>query len=62
MEEKQYKVCATCKNFEAIKTAAGMQYYCKRLGFDTKPSYSFNCWDPKAHVLQLMKKRANELK
>ena len=60
LKEQKYKVCATCINFEAIKTKCGMQYRCKRLGFDTKPSYSFNCWDPKAHVIKLMKGRLTE--
>lgn len=60
LKEQAYKVCATCINFEATKTKCGMQYRCKRLGFDTKPSYSFNCWNPKDHVLKLMKKRIKE--
>ena len=61
MKEQIYKVCATCINFEAIKTESGMKYRCKRLGFDTKPSHSFDCWDPKPHVKKLMEKRKNYL-
>lgn len=60
MNEQKYKVCATCIHFEAIKTECGMKYRCKRLGFDTKPSYSFDCWDPKPHVIELMEKRKRE--
>lgn len=55
--EKQFHACATCNNFLALKTEAGMTYKCIRLGFDTKPSYQFNCWDPKDHIKKLMKKQ-----
>lgn len=33
-----------------------MVYSCSRLGYETKPTYTFNCWDPKDHVLRLMEK------
>ena len=57
MKQQEYKVCATCINFDATKTNGGMKYRCLRLGFDTKPSYSFDCWDPKPHVIKLMETR-----
>lgn len=60
MKEKTFHVCATCINFEISKTESGMNYRCKRLGFETKPSYSFNCWDPKPRVKKLMDKRKRE--
>ncbi|KIL48882.1 hypothetical protein KP77_20930 [Jeotgalibacillus alimentarius] len=34
-----------------------MLYFCKRLGYETKPDYRFNCWEPKEHVKKLMEKR-----
>lgn len=33
---------------------------CSRLGFATKPGYTFDCWDPKDQVKQLMEKRLKE--
>jgi hypothetical protein len=56
MKTNRYRCCATCVNFKAEKTNQGMRYFCVRLGFDTKPDYQFNCWDPKPNVVELMKK------
>ncbi|KHF41769.1 hypothetical protein [Halalkalibacter okhensis] len=53
----RYHCCATCTHFGAEKKAGRMQYHCVRLGFETKPVYKFNCWEPKEHVKKLMKKR-----
>lgn len=58
--DKKFHACATCKNFIAQRKSGEMTYKCSRLGFDTKPSYQFNCWDPKDHVKKLMKKRSIE--
>ncbi len=56
---KNYHCCATCENFSATKTENGMQYKCVRLGFDTKPSYQFDCWSPKEHIKKLIEKEKN---
>ncbi|MBP0727012.1 hypothetical protein J5Y03_17780 [Bacillus sp. RG28] len=52
-----FHVCATCVHFLAKRTDAKMTYICSRLGFETKTSYSFKCWEPKPTVVQLMEKR-----
>jgi hypothetical protein len=56
MKTNRYHCCATCVNFKPEKTNQGMRYFCVRLGFETKPDYQFNCWEPKPHVVELMKK------
>lgn len=53
---KDFHCCATCKHFKAERTADGMTYQCSRLGYPTKPSYKFNCWNPKENVKLLIKK------
>ncbi|KZZ86353.1 hypothetical protein AS29_000020 [Bacillus sp. SJS] len=55
----RYHCCASCKHFLAEKAVdgKGMKYFCKRLGFETKPDYTFHCWDPKNEVIKLMEKR-----
>ncbi|GAE24843.1 hypothetical protein JCM9140_796 [Halalkalibacter wakoensis JCM 9140] len=54
---KDFHCCATCKHFSAQKKeSGGMSYHCVRLGYETKPAYTFTCWDPKEHVKKLMKK------
>ncbi|WP_299093202.1 hypothetical protein [uncultured Metabacillus sp.] len=60
MDSKTYQVCATCIHFEALKIDRKMKYLCRRLKYETKPNYSFQCWDPKDHVIRLMKKRGNK--
>ncbi|PLS15067.1 hypothetical protein CVD28_24740 [Bacillus sp. M6-12] len=57
METNKYHCCATCIHFEAKREKNGMTYRCKRLGFDTKTHYSFDCWTPKSNVTKLIKKR-----
>lgn len=57
MHKTNYHVCATCIHFIASKTEHKMLYRCERLGYETKPTYSFNCWQPKEHVIRLMNKR-----
>ncbi|MBM7647932.1 hypothetical protein JOC78_000872 [Bacillus ectoiniformans] len=56
----QFHCCATCRHFEPSKTANGMSYFCSRLGYETQPSYKFNCWSPKDQVVQLMKKKLED--
>nr|WP_236784376.1 hypothetical protein [Alteribacter salitolerans] len=53
---KDYHCCATCSHFQVIKIPGRVYYKCRRLGFETRPDYKFNCWEPKAHVKSLMKK------
>ncbi len=58
MRKKEFHCCATCIHFKIKKEANGNKTvrYCGRLGFETKPTYQFNCWEPKELVLNLMKK------
>ncbi|WP_332633912.1 hypothetical protein [Halalkalibacter flavus] len=54
----RYHCCATCTHFSAEKKqGGGMHYRCIRLGYETKPAYTFHCWEPKEHVKKLMEKR-----
>jgi hypothetical protein len=57
---KNFHCCATCRHFKAEKKADGMVYFCSRLGYETKPSYKFNCWSPKENIKKLME-RAKKL-
>ncbi|WP_139070174.1 hypothetical protein [Bacillus sp. FJAT-27225] len=54
---KDFHCCATCQHFKAEKTTGGMNYFCSRLGYETKPTYKFNCWSPKDQIIKLMQKR-----
>ncbi|MFS0863319.1 hypothetical protein AB3M96_11450 [Fredinandcohnia sp. 179-A 10B2 NHS] len=56
----RFHACATCVNFKAEKIDSKMNYSCIRLGYETKPEYQFNCWDPKEHIRKLMKKQTSE--
>jgi hypothetical protein len=60
MKRNPFHCCATCKHFQVTKRQSDMAYLCERLGYETKPAYTFNCWNPKEHVLTLMKKRNEE--
>lgn len=54
---ERFHVCASCVNFQAVRTDDGMKYFCRRLGYETKTTYKFNCWEPKPQVKRLMEKR-----
>ncbi|MGG1575828.1 hypothetical protein [Fictibacillus sp. NRS-1165] len=54
--KKNIHCCATCINFKASKTGQGMKYECTRLWYETKPTYQFNCWEPKEHVKKWLDK------
>lgn len=54
--QKNYHCCATCVNFAVRKDDGRTSYHCSRLGYETKPTYQFNCWDPKEKVRQLIEK------
>ncbi|MDF0727898.1 hypothetical protein PY093_14570 [Cytobacillus sp. S13-E01] len=56
IKRNRYHACATCINFVATKKDQGMLYYCKRLGYETKSDYVFNCWEPKPNVVKLINK------
>ncbi|WP_462409679.1 hypothetical protein [Neobacillus sp. Marseille-QA0830] len=47
---KNYHCCATCKNFQAERKNGQMVYLCSRLGYQTKTTYKFNCWDPRDDI------------
>nr|WP_082129759.1 hypothetical protein [Aneurinibacillus tyrosinisolvens] len=57
---KEFHCCATCKNFTVEKNDRGINYFCKRLGYNTNPNYRFDCWDPKENVSRLMEKQVNK--
>lgn len=60
VKKDHYHCCATCTHFSAVKNkAGGMHYRCLRLGYETKPTYQFSCWDPKDQVKKLMESRLN---
>ncbi|TYS74834.1 hypothetical protein FZC75_02940 [Sutcliffiella horikoshii] len=52
----RFHACATCKHYQVIKLDTHSIYRCSRLGFETKPHYKFDCWQPKENIIQLMKK------
>ena len=55
--KNRFHCCATCIHFAAEKKEkGGMAYRCVRLGYETKPFYTFTCWEPTVKVNQLMKK------
>jgi len=55
--EDRFHACATCIHFRANREKTGMKYYCNRLGYETKTTYKFNCWEPKPIVKNLMEKQ-----
>jgi hypothetical protein len=56
MDRNRFHACASCIHFFAGKTDDGMMYKCTRLGYETRPEYKFNCWEPKEKVKKLMEK------
>jgi len=60
MTNNPFHVCATCINFEILRTKERKIIRCKRLGYETNPKYTFNCWEPKPQVKKLMEKRQKE--
>ncbi len=57
----RFHACATCQHYQVIKLDSHTIYRCSRLGYETKPHFKFNCWQPKEKVLQLMKKHGIEV-
>ncbi|MCM3236758.1 hypothetical protein M3589_03365 [Heyndrickxia oleronia] len=60
MKKNRFHVCATCIHFHAEKLDHGMHYSCSRLGYETKPNYTFDCWTPKDHIIKLIEKEQGE--
>ncbi|MED4300066.1 hypothetical protein ABEP13_04445 [Geobacillus stearothermophilus] len=56
----RFHACATCIHYRIEKRADGLYTYCRRLGYETKPNYRFNCWTPKPNVRRLMEKEAGK--
>ncbi|WP_416826400.1 hypothetical protein [Ectobacillus polymachus] len=52
----RFHCCATCIHFRAEKREEKTSYTCARLQYETKPTYQFHCWQPKAHVQKLIDK------
>ncbi|WML48832.1 hypothetical protein RCG23_01490 [Neobacillus sp. PS3-34] len=57
---KDFHCCAACRHFKAERKNGVMVYNCSRLGYQTMPSYKFNCWDPAEKVKKLMVKGKGE--
>ncbi|AMA73919.1 MULTISPECIES: hypothetical protein [Aneurinibacillus] len=54
--ERKYHCCATCRHFQVVKQPGQKtSYRCARLGYETRPVYQFNCWNPKEIVSERMK-------
>jgi hypothetical protein len=58
---RDFHCCATCRHFKAEKKEDGMSYTCTRLGFVTKSSYKFNCWNPKENIKKLIELNKNKM-
>ncbi|WP_188691313.1 hypothetical protein [Pullulanibacillus camelliae] len=54
---EHYHHCATCQHFAFREEQEKKIPICKRLGFDTHPSYQFDCWNPKSRVRQKLHER-----
>ncbi|PYZ98265.1 hypothetical protein CR205_06620 [Alteribacter lacisalsi] len=54
---KNFHCCATCIHFEVVKRLGSTRYRCRRLGFETRPHYRFDCWDPRPDIKKLIKKQ-----
>lgn len=59
---RKFHCCATCIHYrvEKDKVHNKTSTKCSRLKFDTKPTYQFNCWDPKIQVKKLMEKEEDQ--
>ncbi|WP_236560891.1 hypothetical protein [Pontibacillus sp. HMF3514] len=53
---KDYHCCATCIHFKVERTEEGVKRFCSRLGYETDPTWKFNCWTPKENVKKLIEK------
>ncbi|MFC7393869.1 hypothetical protein [Scopulibacillus cellulosilyticus] len=55
-----YHCCASCRHFRIRSKDGGKISVCSRLGYETKPFYKFNCWDPKPRVQQALENKLDE--
>ncbi|WP_373413099.1 hypothetical protein [Brevibacillus laterosporus] len=57
-DTNRFHCCATCQHFCVNKGGKGVKttYSCGRLGYETKPSYRFDCWQPTERVCKLVEK------
>lgn len=51
---KDYHCCATCRHFSIRRKEDRVEIRCARLGYQTKTSYQFNCWNPREDIRQRM--------
>ncbi len=54
---QNYHCCATCEHFASGREDGRVYTRCRRLGYDTKSFYRFNCWSPRPDVIARMKGR-----
>ncbi|MBX5476379.1 MAG: hypothetical protein IRZ18_04555 [Clostridia bacterium] len=44
------RCCASCVHVGVRRVGGQVRVYCRRLGYDTRPEWRFDCWTPKPHV------------
>ncbi len=53
----RFHCCSTCIWYEVKKKRGGPPVFrCSRLGYETKPTYQFDCWQPKERVKKRMER------
>ncbi|WP_372508828.1 hypothetical protein [Pseudalkalibacillus decolorationis] len=57
MSDERFHCCASCIHFRTYRGKKPIEYRCQRLGFQTRPEYKFDCWNPKEQVKKLMEKK-----
>ncbi|WP_026676587.1 hypothetical protein [Fictibacillus gelatini] len=55
-KQRNFHCCASCIHYHIEKIDGRTIYMCARLGYETKPTYKFNCWTPKENVKKLIAK------
>lgn len=55
---RDYHCCATCQHFQILREADKPVSLCRRLGYETRPSYKFKCWTPRPDIVQKMRTEA----
>ena len=51
MNDSRFHCCAACIHFRSVRSVDRVRTYCDRLGYETKPTYQFDCWVPNDRVL-----------
>ena len=54
---EHYHHCASCRHFGFRQEGEKNIPFCTRLGYDTKPKFQFDCWDPKERVRKQLQLR-----